>query len=734
MAELYTMTKPGEKDRRVLAGARVEQAEANGWTIKGKKRIDTEVGERTVPAAEARERIAKGKASPVSSETIRKRRGAEFVKERYGDEKWQTFGEAGLASLSMGLIDPGDISEWSEGDAGATALRAEANPRTSTLGSVTGSIVGALAPGGLGKILPTGIAARGASAGGRAVAARTGSKAAGIITEGALDGAFFGAGQAYANAVLNDQPITAEQIVSNMTSEALFGGVAGGVLGAGLAGLGKLASKKAAAKKIASQVSDSVDSISDRVRTDIGLNLANKSDSTAVQNTLDAFDSKAFLDFKPKKFNKFLAQVDSPAAKQTIAEPFVAPAGLEPPLSSPGMTPAPRRPVVGEFAGLEGTPIQQLPTSPGMQQAPQALNLPKDETLGVLNQPLRDADGRLTEAGELLQHSGVDIQAATSGPNAEHLAKLYAATKYAKQIEATATTPGIIGKLGSRLNPLGGRAGAVVGGMFGAIGKVEQGIGKSIKGFIMAGGKPRRGTIPAASTILGKVRFDEDAGERPSKGSQKLGKRASDFKKRAAELDRIASDPEKAKRRVHESLKEVRALKPILADMMAKKALDRMLFLHSVMPRSQSPGSPFSHDRWTASQTEIDKFSRIVAAAEHPLSILDDLTAGKLTQESVDAVKQLYPEIYNDILMVIVDNIDEIKSSVNYAGRIQLGILFQVPTDEVLRPDFILRMQSNLNQREQEQEQQGGGQFSTPGSLQNSLTNQQTASQRVEGK
>ena len=166
-----------------------------------------------------------------------------------------------------------------------------------------------------------------------------------------------------------------------------------------------------------------------------------------------------------------------------------------------------------------------------------------------------------------------------------------------------------------------------------------------------------------------------------------------------------------------------------MADGLAQLALRRIQFLQGVLPRNPT-GAAFGPDRWSASNTEIDKFSRILAAAENPLSLLDDMQSGRLTQEAVDTVKALYPEIYQSIQMEIIENIDEIRANVAYEGRLQLGILFQVPADAVLRPALIQGLQLNYASRDQEREE-GGGQFSTPGAAQNAINNTQTATQRI---
>ena len=265
--------------------------------------------------------------------------------------------------------------------------------------------------------------------------------------------------------------------------------------------------------------------------------------------------------------------------------------------------------------------------------------------------------------------------------------------------------------------------------LFRAVTAGPEKIKSGIAGFIKLAGKPRRGTVPAASTILGQLKFDDDLGERPKNQGRK-----AEMKRVIAELDSIATDPEKARQKIHDTLGESIALKPSMTSALLEKAFQRMMFLHGLVPRSPN-NTPFSRDNWSPSDTVIDKFTRIAAAAENPYSILDDLQEGRLTQEAVDTVKQLYPEIYHSICMEVINNVELIKQDVKYTGRLQLGMLFQAPTDEVLKPGYGKLMQENYAIRAQEQEQTGSNnQYSTPGNNQKAVAATATTSQRLESK
>ena len=673
--EFFTVTKDGAT-KRVLGGRQREAALAAGWTDSGTRRVTTEAGERTVESGEAVRRVESGEAEGfVSEDVIDRRRGDEFIDKRFGKSGIQTFGESGVSALTFGLADPllEGIAEISEGDSGSIAARQKANPGAATAGAITGTVVGALGAGLAGnlgraaRLTPAGRAAAVATRGGKAVRAATGSRAAGVIAEGALDGAFFGAGQQFANAALNDTELTAEQVISELPSNALFGAATGGAF----VGISKLANRIKVKKAAVNTSDDIAKGIKESLETQVASRrltaIDQGTDAAAATRVSDNIQTGNYLSMSPGKFNKFADDVST--------------LRLDPPQINP------------KHAAKFDTPIL-------------------------------DASGALTELGEQMHKLGMKPRAVVADPATEALARTYAIKKMeAAAVEKTASSS----RVGSLLNPLGGRAGAVLGNMRGAVGNVKSKISDGIKTFARVAGKPRRGNVPAASTILGKIKFDADLGKKP-KG------RKEQFKAVAKQINDLGNNPDLLKTRIEASTAEMRTLHPSLGDKIMSKAMQKFQYMHRLLPRSPHGSTGFGPDRWSASSTEVDKYARIMAAAENPSGIIDDLNSGKLTQEAVDTVKTLYPEIYVDIQMEIIENIDDIKANVDYQGRLQLGLLFQVPTDVVLEPAFIQRMQTNYMQRDQEREQQGTGGFSTPGAAQQSVTAQQTASQRLESK
>ena len=93
------------------------------------------------------------------------------------------------------------------------------------------------------------------------------------------------------------------------------------------------------------------------------------------------------------------------------------------------------------------------------------------------------------------------------------------------------------------------------------------------------------------------------------------------------------------------------------------------------------------------SDAEKAKFLRHVRGAEEPLSILDDLKAGKLSREGIDAVRTLYPSLYEGVRSRALESLAKSKEPVPYQKQVQLGILFGAATHPSLRPQTITQLQ-----------------------------------------
>ena len=118
-------------------------------------------------------------------------------------------------------------------------------------------------------------------------------------------------------------------------------------------------------------------------------------------------------------------------------------------------------------------------------------------------------------------------------------------------------------------------------------------------------------------------------------------------------------------------------------------------YLHRNLPTGVAATTPFSAPLPPTRQQVHGWLTRL-KAVENPGSILDDLAAGKLTPEAVDAVRTVYPETFADIQAQMVQRLSALQSkkkAPKYAQRVQLGLLLGIPTDPTMTPDVMQAIQ-----------------------------------------
>ncbi len=137
----------------------------------------------------------------------------------------------------------------------------------------------------------------------------------------------------------------------------------------------------------------------------------------------------------------------------------------------------------------------------------------------------------------------------------------------------------------------------------------------------------------------------------------------------------------------------------------ANTAARAQAYLASQLPRDGVPGSAMGPPP-EASAMEVDSWLRKLKAVEDPSSILDDLTDGKLSRDSVEAVKAVYPALYEQMRGDVMTRINDMQAEgkqLPYRERIDLGTLLDIPTDPMLRPDVMATIQASYEQQNEPQ-------------------------------
>lgn len=207
-------------------------------------------------------------------------------------------------------------------------------------------------------------------------------------------------------------------------------------------------------------------------------------------------------------------------------------------------------------------------------------------------------------------------------------------------------------------------------------------IGKGLKEFFSKGKDFTVKAAPAAAVAAG------------------LSMNPEKYKKRFAEIAKIIENPEGMTARLAGNTARIANLDPAVHQAMVTKTIAAAQFLYSKAPKPPV-GAPLDSDKtWRPSDAEIARWNRYVVAVQQPTSIIKAMNAGTLTNESVEAVKTVYPEMYHKISQAALAMASQKKDGLSYRDKLQLSILMQQPMTKALEPQNIKMLQQTIKAEE----------------------------------
>lgn len=155
----------------------------------------------------------------------------------------------------------------------------------------------------------------------------------------------------------------------------------------------------------------------------------------------------------------------------------------------------------------------------------------------------------------------------------------------------------------------------------------------------------------------------------------------------------IASNPELLAERIAENTAGLAHADDAVQSLVAEKAVRAVNFIASKAPMQPPPSEMFGEQTFRPSDAELAKFNLYVQAVDKPFSILEDLNHRVLMPESVEAVRVVYPVLFEKIKTAALDAASKNKKPLSYADKIQLSMLLSMPVSASLKPEFIAAMQ-----------------------------------------
>lgn len=214
----------------------------------------------------------------------------------------------------------------------------------------------------------------------------------------------------------------------------------------------------------------------------------------------------------------------------------------------------------------------------------------------------------------------------------------------------------------------------------------------------------------------------------PGAPARMLPKRSkSDFAAKRDEITALAHNPESAFDLIPHDL-QIGA--PATANLIADKYVKAAQFLESKLPKDPNAGLPKGLQRpWEPSSTDVAQFYRYVDAVENHEKVIQEIQKGQISREHAEALKELFPEVFNDLKEKLAARLAEVKEPLPYQKRVGLSYILGENALGLQGPNLKMIQQMHAKSNEKPQGKPPDGRQNV-----SAVENMATQAQRIEGR
>lgn len=234
---------------------------------------------------------------------------------------------------------------------------------------------------------------------------------------------------------------------------------------------------------------------------------------------------------------------------------------------------------------------------------------------------------------------------------------------------------------------------------------------KAVEAAFTGDGKTPAGATLSAMPMLYRPIAERGGTEREAaKRTRDAGKKdyRKQYHQRVRELRDVAADPGAVAAKVAESTAGVSDVAPNVTAAMTATASRAASFLLSKVPEAVVPpvGLDAVQKQYEPSDSEIARFARYHQAVRDPMSVLEDLAAGRGTMEGVEALKVVYPRVYERVYEQAFRTMTaDSAQRPSYRQRLNASLLLGTPLDATMTPQYVQTMQAQYGPQESEPRQ-----------------------------
>jgi len=139
---------------------------------------------------------------------------------------------------------------------------------------------------------------------------------------------------------------------------------------------------------------------------------------------------------------------------------------------------------------------------------------------------------------------------------------------------------------------------------------------------------------------------------------------------------------------------------PKVSNSFQRAALRATMYLAQNAPKPLTkPSITPQFDRPVIPDAQKADYARQVQAVHDPMSVLSDMSAGRVTRSQVQAIQVVYPSLYNEVVQRFHERLADLKTPLSYSQKVQMSTLLGQPADQTLTPEFIGAVQANYHTR-----------------------------------
>lgn len=158
----------------------------------------------------------------------------------------------------------------------------------------------------------------------------------------------------------------------------------------------------------------------------------------------------------------------------------------------------------------------------------------------------------------------------------------------------------------------------------------------------------------------------------PKKEESRKNKQET-FKKQSKAVMDAVSDPQALIDNSSKAFQSLSVHAPKIAAALSQKAVMGASFLYEKMPKNPFDGEQlFSNKNWKPSDYEISKWMKYVNTVEDPMGAFKDLKQGRLTIEQAETIKTVFPEMYQETVQNIMEELPNSKEELPYQRSFSL--------------------------------------------------------------